>query len=142
MPFSNIRPTRVLIHMLSVNIVQEDVARLVRVDKILGRTGSRGGVIQVKVQFIDDETRYVLFLHFLSFMKAPQGQSYLGFLSRASFSVRRSVASKQYLTIISFFILALSSVTLRAPFVRMTSWFCSSLSARLVVSAKQICWIC
>lgn len=34
--------------------------RLVKVSKIIGRTGSRGGVTQVKVEFLDDKTRVVI----------------------------------------------------------------------------------
>lgn len=58
--FSSFFVVLLLVYCLLVFGFQEDVPRLVRVDKILGRTGSRGGVIQVKVQFIDDETRYVV----------------------------------------------------------------------------------
>lgn len=34
--------------------------RLVKVSKIIGRTGSRGGVTQVKVEFLDDKTRVLI----------------------------------------------------------------------------------
>lgn len=39
---------------------KEQTEKLVRVSKIIGRTGSRGGVTQVKVEFLDDKTRTLI----------------------------------------------------------------------------------
>ena len=42
------------------HFLQNQHEKLVRVSKIIGRTGSRGGVTQVKVEFLDDKSRTLI----------------------------------------------------------------------------------
>lgn len=42
---------------MEFNFEKEENFKQVRVIKILGRTGSRGGVTQVKVEFLEDKSR-------------------------------------------------------------------------------------